>query len=60
MRKFYSVFPTWNAVRSELIFWVAVYVDVVVIWHAHVPKMNLQYLMDVKTADMFTMTPINS
>ena len=60
MRKFYAVYPTWNAVRSELIFWVAVYVDVVVIWHAHVPKMNLQYLKDIKTADMFTMTPINS
>lgn len=57
MRKFYAVFPTWNAVRSELIFLVAVYVDGV-IWH--VPKLNLQYLMDVKTADMFTMTPINS
>lgn len=27
MRKFYAVFPTWNAVRSELIFFVAVYVD---------------------------------
>ena len=60
MRKFYSVFPTWNSVRPELIFLVAVYVDVVVIWHAHVPKMNLQYLKDIKTADMFTMTPINS
>lgn len=56
MRKFYAVFPTWNAVRSELIFFVAVYVDGV-IWHTHVPKLNLQYLMDVKTADMFTMTP---
>lgn len=56
MRKFYAVFPTWNAVRSELIFFVAVYVDGE-IWHMHVPKLNLQYLMDVKTADMFTMTP---
>ena len=59
MRKFYAVFPTWNAVRSELSFLVAVYDDGV-IWHTHVPKLNLQYLMDVKTADMFTMTPINS
>jgi len=56
MRKFYAVFPTWNAVRSELIFFVAVYVDGV-IWHMYVPKLNQQYLMDVKTADMFTMTP---
>ena len=56
MRKFYAVFQTWNAVRSELIFFVAVYVDGG-IWHMHVPKLNLQYLMDVKTADMFTMTP---
>lgn len=55
MRKFYAVFPTWNAVRSELSFLVAVYVDGV-IWHTHVPKLKLQYLMDVKTADMFTMT----
>lgn len=56
MRKFYAVFPTWNAARSELSFLVAVYVDWE-IWHTHVPKLNLQYLMDVKTADMFTMTP---
>lgn len=56
MRKFYAVFSNLNAVRSELIFFVAVYVDGV-IWHTHVPKLNLQYLMDVKTADMFTMTP---
>lgn len=32
MRKFYSVFPTWNSVRPELIFLVAVYVDGL-IWH---------------------------
>lgn len=56
MRKFYAVFPTWNAVRFEMIFFVAVYVDGV-IWHTHAPKLNLQYLKDVKTADMFTMTP---
>ena len=44
MRKFYAVFPTWNAVRSELIFFVAVYGDRV-IWHMRVPKLNLQCLI---------------
>jgi len=43
-------------VRSELNDFEGVYVDGG-IWLMHVPKLNLQYLMDVKTADMFTMTP---